>query len=245
MKKISLMKIILLNVVSSVLLLEPVTLLAKSYIDLSHEEEAQMPVDPALKLPEMKLFSQVNSTGSKFNLEIISFCPHTGTHMDAPFHVNPKGHSIEAWKEDVLIGPAVVVSVGQPGNYEITKDDIIKWESKYGEIKHNEGVLLNTGHSERWNLGYDGYIKKGYPTISIEAAKYLVSKKIRCVAVEAISPEKDSSDIHRIFMDCEIPVIENICNLSSIRNQRVKTVGTFPAVRGATGVWVRLLVEKT
>lgn len=57
MKKISLMKIILLNVVSSVLLLEPVTLLAKSYIDLSHEEEAQMPVDPALKLPEMKLFS--------------------------------------------------------------------------------------------------------------------------------------------------------------------------------------------
>jgi len=46
-------------------------------------------------------------------------------------------------------------------------------------------------------------------------------------------------------MDCEIPVIENICNLSSIRNQRVKTVGTFPAVRGATGVWVRLLVEKT
>lgn len=90
-EKISLMKIILLNVVSSVLLLEPVTLLAKSYIDLSHEEEAQMPVDPALKLPEMKLFSQVNSTGSKFNLEIISFCPHTGTHMDAPFHVNPKG----------------------------------------------------------------------------------------------------------------------------------------------------------
>ena len=50
MKKISLMKIILLNVVSSVLLLEPVTLLAKSYIDLSHEEEAQMPVDPSIEI---------------------------------------------------------------------------------------------------------------------------------------------------------------------------------------------------
>lgn len=222
----------------------PAVTLAASYVDLSHQEEAHMPVDPSLKLPEQEFFSRIDGDKSKFNLEVISFCPHTGTHMDAPFHVNPQGHTVEAWPADVLIGPAVVVAVGHAGNYTISKADIVNWEKHYGEIQAHEGVLLHTGHDANWTKGYDAYIGNGYPTISLEAAQYLASKKIRYIAVEAISPEGNSSDVHKTFMNQGIPVIENICNLAPLAKKRIKTTGTFPAVKGATGVWIRLLAEE-
>jgi kynurenine formamidase len=217
----------------------------KEYIDLSHVEEAQMPVDPSLLLPELKFFGRVGVNGGKHNLEVISYCPHTGTHMDSPFHVIADKASIEAWPADILIGHAVVITAGHAGNYVITQKDIQDWEKKYGAIKANDGVLLHTGHDANWTKGYEAYIKNGYPTISVEAAKYLAAKKIRYIAVESISPEGDSTEVHKVFLGQGIPVIENVCNLGRISNKRVKTVGTFPAVKGATGVWVRLLaVEK-
>ena len=216
----------------------------KEYVDLSHVEEAHMPVDPSLKLPELEFFGRVGVNGGKHNLEVISYCPHTGTHMDSPFHVMPDKHATEAWPADVLIGPAAVVAVGHPGNYVVTKEDIQNWEKKYGQIKAGEGVLIHTGHDANWDKGYDAYIKNGYPTISVDAAKYLAAKNIRYIAVETISPEGNSTEVHKAFLGNEIPVIENVCNLEPIANKRVKTVGTFPAVKGATGVWMRLLAEK-
>lgn len=213
----------------------------KQYIDLSHIEEAQMPVDPSLLLPELKFFGRVGVNGGKHNLEVISYCPHIGTHMDSPFHVIADKASIEAWPADILIGPADVIAVGHAGNYVITQKDIQDWEKKYGAIKSNDGVLLHTGHDANWTKGYEAYIKNGYPTISVEAAKYLAAKKIRYIAVESISPEGDSTEVHKVFLGQGIPVIENVCNLGRIANKRVETVGTFPAVKGATGVWIRLL----
>lgn len=217
---------------------------AKAYIDLSHKVVSAMPVDPALKLPELEFFGRIGENGGMHNLEIISYCPHTGTHMDAPFHVIGDASSIESWPEDILIGPAAVIAIGMPGSYEITKSDITEWETENGEIKAGEAVLFHTGHDANWDLGYDAYIKNGYPTISPEAADYLVSKKIRFVAVESISPEGNSTDIHQKFLGAGIPVVENIYNLGEIGASRCETVGTFAAVDGATGVWIRLLAIK-
>ena len=217
---------------------------APEYVELSHTVEAQMPVDPALKLPEMEFFGKIGEAGGKHNLEVISYCPHTGTHMDSPFHVIPGATTIESWPADVLIGPAAIISVGEPGGYVVTKEDIVAWESKNGAIQPGEAVMFHTGHDANWEKGYDVYIKDGYPTISVEAAQYLVEKKIRFVAVESISPEGDSTEVHQTFLKNGIPIVENICNLAAIGSVRCKTIGTFAAVKGATGVWVRILAVR-
>lgn len=209
-------------------------------VDLSHLVEADMPVDPSLKLPELSFFGRIGN-GGQHNLEVISYCPHTGTHMDAPYHVIEDAGAIETWPADILIGPAVVVSVGRPGNYAITKADIENWEKLNGPIKKGDAVLFHSGHDANWAKGYKAYIAEGYTHLTPEAAQYLAAKGIRYMAIESISPDTDSVSAHQILMKNGIPIIENICNLGEIGQTRCTTIGTFPAVKGATGVWVRLL----
>lgn len=209
-------------------------------VDLSHLVEAKMPVDPALKLPELKFFGTIKG-GGLHNLEVISYCPHTGTHMDSPYHVIDDAGAIESWPADILVGPALIVSVGKPGPYEITKQDIANWEKANEAIRPGDAVLFHTGHDANWSKGYDAYIKNGYTSLSPEAAQYLVDKKVRYMAVESISPDTDSTEAHKILMRNGIPVVENICNLGAVGQNRCNTIGTFPAVKGGTGVWVRII----
>lgn len=215
----------------------------KSYIDLSHLiVENSMPADPSLKQPSMEFFARVGEQ-SDYNLEVLSYCPHTGTHMDAPFHVGV-GNPIESWRADLLMGPACVITVGKPGNYIITEQDIKSWEKKNGSIKPGDAVLFHTGHDANWSKGFDAYIKNGYTTLSADAAKYLVSKKIRFEATESISPDGAKPVAHRILLSNKIAVVENICNLGQIKSSRCTLVGNFANMKGATGVWVRILALK-
>ena len=59
-----------------------IELSGNNLIDLSHTAEADMPCDPALALPELDFFSREGSGLQLHNLEVIRYCPHTGTHMD-------------------------------------------------------------------------------------------------------------------------------------------------------------------
>lgn len=212
----------------------------KRVVDLSHLVETDMPADPSLKLPELSFFGRIGN-GGQHNLEVISYCPHTGTHMDSPYHVIEDAGAIETWPADILIGPAVVVSVGRPGDYAITKEDIENWEKMNEPIKKGDAVLFHSGHDANWSKGYRAYIADGYTSLTPEAAQYLATKGIRYMAIESISPDTDSVNAHQILLNNGIPVIENICNLAEIGQTRCITIGTFPAVKGATGVWVRLL----
>ena len=209
-------------------------------VDISRLVEANMPADPAIKLPVMDFFGTIKGGGSH-NLEVISYCPHTGTHMDAPYHVIDSAGAVETYRPDILIGPAVVVAVGRPGGYEISKKDIELWECENGPIAAGDAVLFHTGHDANWSKGFDAYIGDGYTTVSPGAAEYLAEKKVRYVGVESISPDGDSVSAHTILLKKGIPIVENVCSLGEIGAKRCFTVGTFPAVKGATGVWVRLL----
>jgi kynurenine formamidase len=102
--------------------------------------------------------------------------------------------------------------------------------------------LFHTGHDENWAKGYKAYIGDGYSHLTSEAALYLADKGVRYVAFESISPDPDNVvDAHKILLGKGIPIVENICNLGQIESTRVTTIGTFPAVKGGTGVWVRIL----
>jgi len=152
----------------------------KTVIDLSHVQDQTMPADPALKKPTLEFFSRVGQNGALHNLEVISYCPHTGTHLDAPFHVNNNGGAVETLDPTVLIGPASVINLNVPaGSYAITAADIKSWEAKNGPIQEGDGVLIHTGHDKNWP-NKDTYIDKGYPYLAKDAADLKSQKNPFC-----------------------------------------------------------------
>ena len=220
---------------------EVVNLKAMQMIDLSYVQDADMPsAAAALQPPARKFFLRVDEGGTH-NLEIVSYCPHTGTHMDSPFHVIADEITVEDMNPEIMIGPATVIRFDVSGDYTITREDLLAWEKKNGEIPEGNGLLIDTKHDELWNKGKAEYIDKGWPILNQEAADYIVSKQARYIAIEAISPEGDSQNIHKTLMRNGVAIIENVKNLSEIGTTHCYTVGTFPAMDGASGVYVRLL----
>ncbi len=215
-----------------------------SIIDLSHVSEPTMPsADPAISPPTYKWFSEVGSKefSPLHNLEDVHYCPHTGTHMDAPFHVDSSWGAVETVVPTILIGPAVIVTLKVPaGSYAITSADIKGWEAKNGAIRAGDGVLIHTGHDANWP-DKKKFITDGYPYLAAEAARYLADRKIRYLAVESISPDADSTDSHKILLGNKIAIIENVTNLGAVKHARFNTIGTFANEKGASGVHIRLL----
>ena len=214
----------------------------KTVIDITHPHEQNMPADPSLTTPTMSFFARVGQAiGAFWNLENVTYTPHTGTHLDSPFHVNSSWGSFETMDPKLLFGPATVVSITVPyGSYTITAADIKAWEAKNGQIPQGDAVLVHTGHDQYWP-DKKAYIDDGYPIFSKDAAEYIVSKKARFVGMEAISPDGPNTDTHQIFMGGGTMIIENLKGLGTIGKKRCLTMGTFPNMKGATGVLIRLL----
>ena len=193
-------------------------------IDLSYSEDQTLPCDPSLKKATLDWFARVGQgEGAYWNLETISYCPHTGTHMDAPFHVNSSWGAVESLDPTVLIGPAVVLNVRIPQEgYSITAADIKSAEARTSPIQPGDGVLIHTGHSSFWP-NKDTYIDKGYPTLAMDAAQYIVSKKARFVGMEAISPDGPNTDTHKVLLGAGVIVVENLTNIEQIGQARCTT----------------------
>lgn len=210
------------------------------YVDISHTVQDDMPADPALKLPQIEYFSQIGNQNALYNLETISYCPHTGTHMDAPHHVLEDGVTAESVDPTVLIGTACIIRLDVDGDYEISADDIKNWEKEHGEINEGEAVLFDTNHDKIWESDPEEYITN-YPHLTEESATYLAKKGVRFVGCEAISPDKSEPVCHKILLSAGTEIVENICNLDKVEADRCYIISTFSAVQGSTGVWTRLL----
>jgi kynurenine formamidase len=82
-----------------------------------------------------------------------------------------------------------------PASPEVTPDWIKNFESRAGELRSGEVVLLHTGHIDKyykalpasdgmWTDPLKGK-SEGWPALGATAVKYLKSKGIRCVATDA------------------------------------------------------------
>ena len=211
------------------------------YVDIAHLQEAEMPAAPSLQLPQSDFFGRIGVNGGLHNLEVLSYCVHTGTHMDAPYHVIEEGGGVDTVDPLILIGPACVLKLDVPaGSYGITVDDVKAWEAEHGEIQAGEAVLFHTGHDALWKADPQGYIS-AYPYLMPETAQYMVDKGVRSIAMESISPDTSTTESHQILLGNGVGIVENVCNLADIEADRCYTIGTFPNAAGATGVWTRIL----
>ena len=206
-------------------------------IDLTLTISSDTPSFPGS--PKTQLISWSNIKEDGYNMELLFFSSHTGTHIDAPFHFVKNGLKINQIPLDRLIGKGILVKIRKPKNTAITKSDILLFEKNHGLIPNNSSVFFISGWIK--NLQKKNYFKEN-PGLSVSAAKYLASKKINLVGIDSPSIDlgKDASfRVHNELSQNNILIVENLINLDKI-NSSTFDFSILPLkLKDATGSPVR------
>ena len=208
-------------------------------IDLTLTISQKLPSFPGSPKPHFIPWSKIKTDG--YNLELLFFSSHIGTHLDAPFHFVQKGSKIHQIPPSRLITDAVLIKTVKGPNQLITKEDIINFEKRYEIIEKNSTVIFATGWQK--NLGKKSFFKSN-PGLSSSAAKYLVSKNVNLVGIDSPSIDKGTDgkfSIHHIFSKNNILIVENLCNLEKISGIHFKLIVLPLKLKDATGSPVRAI----
>ena len=135
------------------------------------------------------------------NVSVVEIGTHTGTHVDAPKHFVEDGKGVDSIPLENLCGPCKVIDLS--GKESICAEDLAT-----KGIDKDDIVLLKTDNS---CMSMDRFNKK-FTYITIDAAKYLVEKRVRTVGIDYLSIAKfgDSAPVHKVLLEAEITIIEGL-----------------------------------
>lgn len=180
-------------------------------IDLTQLISEDMPVYPGTEQPKLTVANTHERDG--FRETLISFYSHTGTHMDAPFHIFPDRTLLNELPVEQFVGKALVIDcrdVGEGGG--IGMEYIDKALADQAEF-----LLFNTGWDENW--GKEKYFGE-YPVVSMEVCQYLLDSRKKGVGFDVIGidPISDGNlTRHRMLLSQrDMVIIENLTNLEKV-----------------------------
>lgn len=180
-------------------------------IDLTQTISETMPVYPGTEQPKLTVANTIEKDG--FRETLISFYSHTGTHMDAPFHIYADRTSLDALPAEQFVGKALVIDccdVGEGG--EIGMEYIDKTLADEADF-----LLFHTGWDKYW--GQKKYFG-AYPVVSLEVCQYLLDSGKKGVGFDVIGidPVSDGNlTRHKMLLSQrDIVIIENLTNLDKV-----------------------------
>jgi arylformamidase len=186
------------------------------YIDLTMTYETGM---RGVKLSPDKILKK-----DGWNASMLQLYSHAGTHMDAPFHFEASEKTIDiypvsrffcdCWLIDLpKCGPSKLIEVSDLGAVE-------------KQIASGDGLLFRTGWSKYAKL--EKY-RDQMPRISLELAKWCAEKGIAMVGVEPpsvadVNNLRELTDVHICLLQADIIIIEGLCNMDEITQEKVQVV---------------------
>jgi arylformamidase len=140
--------------------------------------------------------------GQGANVSAVHMGTHTGTHLDAPLHLDDAGSGVESVPLHHLIGPVRLL--------EFNSDDCIRVSDLMPlDLQGVMRVLFKTSANET----PESMLNKNYPFLSEDAAEYLVEKGIVLIGIEVPSVDAWNSEdlpIHRILLKNNIAILEGL-----------------------------------
>lgn len=169
------------------------------------------------------------TTQTKFRVQQIKLYCGMGTHMDAPAHCISQGNTIEAFDLETLISPCIVIDISKKAHtsYELSTKDIQAFETLYGPIPEGTFIIVHTGWDRFWETP-DSYRAEGhFPSVSEEAALYLLTKNIIGLGIDTLSPDRPDSDypVHQYLLSHGKYLVENVAQANAL-----PPTGSFIAV---------------
>jgi len=141
--------------------------------------------------------------GKVSNVSAIHMGIHTGTHLDAPLHLNDAGSDIASAAMDHFIGSARVLDICSQDCIHAADLSLLDWQGV-------RRVLFKTSPC---NLPEEG-LGQRHVFLHADAAEFMVQKGIMLVGIDA--PSVDALDstslpVHRILLENDIPILEGAC----------------------------------
>lgn len=180
------------------------------FIDLSHplvNGAAAFPNDP-----KFALIAHGRVATHSYNISQVLTGTHQGTHLDAMFHFFDDGRTLDQMPLEWFYGPARVLRIPKEPDGEITADDLRAHET---HLTPEAKIIVNTGWHRRY--GQENYFTQ-FPSFTLDAARYLASRKIRLLGMDIPTPGKQWLELHHILLarDVEIVVVESLANLDAL-----------------------------
>ena len=203
-----------------------------TFHDLSHPIEPGMPTFPGD--PVVETYPNATHEEEGFSLTAFGLSTHTGTHVDAPVHVEPDGKPLSAFPVDRFRYDARLVTCDVGRDDPITVADLPE--------PHPDGVdcyVFETGWSDRW--GDPSYFE--HPYLDPDCAAICAEREVD-VALDAPSVDPVGGDLlahHELFRE-ERLVVENVRGLAPLPERFVVHAYPLP-LENADGAPARVVAE--
>ncbi len=236
--------------------------LGQGWIDLTHAFDGDTiywPTEPGFRFERGN--NGVTPKGYYYAANRFATAEHGGTHLDAPRHFAEGKHTVDEVPLDRLVGEAVVIDVAAKcaANpvYEVTADDLVAWETKHGRQLVDVVVLLRTGWAKHWGdraaylgtdkTGPDAVLLLRFPGLAPDAAKWLVEhRRVKAVGIDTASIDHGPSTLfgsHVALCSGNIPVFENVADMSSLPSQGATVVALPMKIAGGSGGPLRIIAR--
>ncbi|MGW4194752.1 cyclase family protein [Streptomyces sp. NPDC005004] len=212
------------------------------WLDLSVPVVSGMPVYPGD--PEVTVSPALRAPVDGVNVLSLHLGSQSGTHVDAPYHVDDAWLRLDELPLSRFTGRAVVADVRGLAPRSPIAPELLA--TALEAVTPGAILLLVTGWSAHW--GTDGYAD--HPWLTPAAAEAVVAAGVRTVAVDALSvdpsgPDADPSlPAHRVLCGAGGVIAENLGNLDRLVGADDAEVFLFPLrLPGSDGAPVRAVAR--
>jgi kynurenine formamidase len=185
-------------------------------IDLSHPIEHGMVTYPGLPGPVVSDFLGREASrghyagGTTFHIARVRMVGNTGTYVDAPFHRYADGADVAGLPLDRLAHLEGVVIEARDAGRAIEADRFVSRDLA------GKAVLVRTGWDAHWRTPRYG---EGHPFLTRGAAEHLADAQPALVGIDSLNVDDAADGVrpaHTLLLAAGIPVVEHLCNLSSL-----------------------------
>jgi arylformamidase len=173
--------------------------------------------------------------GEPYNVSRLVFGTHAGTHVDAPFHFDPEGATVDQLPLEILVGKARVVELH-------TRERIDRADLEALDLRDDLRLLFKTRMSGQLR---QPEFQETFVYLTPEAAAHLVQSGIKLVGIDSLSVEKFGSRdhaAHHALLQAGVVIVEGL-DLSDVGPGEYEMVCLPLLVEGADGAPARVILR--
>jgi len=181
-------------------------------------------------------FLSTMRAGQACNVSELALSSHTGTHVDAPWHMRDDGPRLDEVPLSVFVGPAAVVEIADPHAVRRRELEPLNWCGV-------QRVLFKTANSGK--LENVDHFVSDFVYIAPDAAQFLAEQDLLVVGLDYLSidpPGGNGHPAHQALMAAGVVLLEGL-DLSDVPQGSYELICCPLKVAGADGAPARVLLR--